>query len=155
MGEEVGGEGGGEKIYRQEPKDAEPYRALQGRHLSTLQDSHVHIVQCHAQVLMSVYRQLHACQSPILQLRDLSFTLFLQGEFFGIYFLFFMYCIQHCFICRPSDSSVSEDAVTVWEDAATVPEDTVTVSEDAETVSEDADTVSEDAAIVSDDTWWQ
>jgi hypothetical protein len=23
---------------------------------------------------------------------------------------FFMYCIQHCFICRPSDSTVSEDA---------------------------------------------
>jgi hypothetical protein len=22
-----------------------------------------------------------------------------------------MYCIQHCFICRPSDSTVSEDAV--------------------------------------------
>jgi hypothetical protein len=21
-----------------------------------------------------------------------------------------MYCIQHCFICRPSDSTVSEDA---------------------------------------------
>jgi hypothetical protein len=25
-------------------------------------------------------------------------------------FLFSMYCIQHCFICRPSDSTVSEDA---------------------------------------------
>ncbi len=24
--------------------------------------------------------------------------------------LFFMYCIQHCFICRPLDSTVSEDA---------------------------------------------
>jgi hypothetical protein len=23
---------------------------------------------------------------------------------------FSMYCIQHCFICRPSDSDVSEDA---------------------------------------------
>ncbi len=23
---------------------------------------------------------------------------------------FFVYCIQHCFICRPSDSTVSEDA---------------------------------------------
>jgi hypothetical protein len=27
----------------------------------------------------------------------------------GIFFLFSMYCIQHCFICRPSDSAVSED----------------------------------------------
>ncbi len=25
-------------------------------------------------------------------------------------FFFSMYCIQHCFICRPSDSTVSEDA---------------------------------------------
>jgi hypothetical protein len=25
-------------------------------------------------------------------------------------FIFSMYCIQHCFICRPSDSTVSEDA---------------------------------------------
>jgi hypothetical protein len=28
----------------------------------------------------------------------------------GYFFLFFMYDIQHCFICRPSDSTVSEDA---------------------------------------------
>ena len=29
----------------------------------------------------------------------------------GIFLDFFsMYCIQHCFICRPSDSAVSEDA---------------------------------------------
>jgi hypothetical protein len=27
-----------------------------------------------------------------------------------IIFSFFLYCIQHCFICRPSDSTVSEDA---------------------------------------------
>jgi hypothetical protein len=26
-------------------------------------------------------------------------------------FLSSMYCIQHCFICRPTDSTVSEDAV--------------------------------------------
>jgi hypothetical protein len=31
---------------------------------------------------------------------------FFSGDFLG----FFMYCIQHCFICRPSDSTVSEDA---------------------------------------------
>jgi hypothetical protein len=31
-----------------------------------------------------------------------------KGEFFG--FFLFMYDIQHCFICRPSDSTVSEDA---------------------------------------------
>jgi hypothetical protein len=28
----------------------------------------------------------------------------------GGIFYFPMYCIQHCFICRPSDSPVSEDA---------------------------------------------
>jgi hypothetical protein len=33
---------------------------------------------------------------------------FLKGGFFG--FFLFMYDIQHCFICRPSDSTVSEDA---------------------------------------------
>ncbi len=31
------------------------------------------------------------------------------GGFFWIFFSS-MYCIQHCFICRPSDSTVSEDA---------------------------------------------
>ncbi len=36
--------------------------------------------------------------------------------------LFFIYVIQHCFICRPSDSTVSEDAgiepdaLTTWLD---------------------------------------
>jgi hypothetical protein len=28
----------------------------------------------------------------------------------GVLGFFSMYCIQHCFICRPSDSTVSEDA---------------------------------------------
>ncbi len=30
-----------------------------------------------------------------------------QGDLFG--FFFSLYCFQHCFICRPSDSTVSED----------------------------------------------
>jgi hypothetical protein len=29
------------------------------------------------------------------------------GDFIG----FFQYCIQHCFVCRPSDSTVSVDAI--------------------------------------------
>jgi hypothetical protein len=33
---------------------------------------------------------------------------FFKGGFFG--FFLFMYDIQHCFICRPSDFTVSEDA---------------------------------------------
>ncbi len=33
---------------------------------------------------------------------------FHKGEFFG--FFLFVYDIQHCFICCPSDSTVSEDA---------------------------------------------
>jgi hypothetical protein len=32
----------------------------------------------------------------------------LKGDVFG-YFSFFMYEIQYCLICRPSDSAVSED----------------------------------------------
>ncbi len=32
----------------------------------------------------------------------------LKGDFF--FFFLFMFVIQHCFICRPSDSNVSEDA---------------------------------------------
>jgi len=33
----------------------------------------------------------------------------LTGGFFGV-FVYFMYSIQHCFICRPSDSTVLADA---------------------------------------------
>ncbi len=33
---------------------------------------------------------------------------FLKGGFFG--FFLFMYDFRHCFICRPSDTTVSEDA---------------------------------------------
>ena len=33
----------------------------------------------------------------------------LKGGFFGFFF-FFMYDTQHCFICLPSDTTVSEDA---------------------------------------------
>ncbi len=33
-----------------------------------------------------------------------------KSESFFFIFLFFLYDIQHCFICRPSDSTVSEDA---------------------------------------------
>jgi hypothetical protein len=35
----------------------------------------------------------------------------------GLDFFFFMYDIQHCFICRPSGSTVSEDA---WIEPRTV-----------------------------------
>jgi hypothetical protein len=34
---------------------------------------------------------------------------FLKRDFFG-FFSFFVYDIQHCLICRPSDTTVSEDA---------------------------------------------
>jgi hypothetical protein len=33
-----------------------------------------------------------------------------KGGFFLHFFIFFTYCIQHCFICRPSDSTVPTDA---------------------------------------------
>jgi hypothetical protein len=34
----------------------------------------------------------------------------MQNIFKGGFYCFLMYCIQHCFICRPSDSTASEDA---------------------------------------------
>jgi hypothetical protein len=36
--------------------------------------------------------------------------LFLRSVNRGILWIFYMYFIQHCFICRPLDSTVSEDA---------------------------------------------
>jgi hypothetical protein len=41
------------------------------------------------------------------QVKNLKSTVY---AFFPKDLIFFMYCIQHCFICRPSDSIVSEDA---------------------------------------------
>jgi hypothetical protein len=39
------------------------------------------------------------------------YVLFFGGDFFVSFrFFSFWYFIQHCFICRPSDSTVSEDA---------------------------------------------
>jgi hypothetical protein len=44
---------------------------------------------------------------------------FFKGDFFG-FFLYFMYYIQHSFICRPSNSTVSEDAgIELWTVATT------------------------------------
>jgi hypothetical protein len=51
---------------------------------------------------------------PFMSLSCLSLpfllVIFKQGDFLGF---FSMYCIQNCFICRPSDSTVSEDAA-LW-----------------------------------------
>ncbi len=33
-----------------------------------------------------------------------------QGDFLDFFIFFSLDCFQHCFICRPSDSTVSEDA---------------------------------------------
>ncbi len=39
----------------------------------------------------------------------------------GIFLIFLMHCIQRCFICRPSDSTVSEDAgIEPWTVATSV-----------------------------------
>jgi hypothetical protein len=46
---------------------------------------------------------LHATCSPTMFLH-ISF------KYFGRFFNFFSYCIQHCFICRPSDSAVPTNA---------------------------------------------
>ncbi len=57
---------------------------------------------------------LHNCVAAA-QLESAAFheaaplkTFVKQGNFWG--FFFPMYCFQHCFICLPSDSTVSEDA---------------------------------------------
>ncbi len=34
----------------------------------------------------------------------------LKGDFLDFFFFYTIFIIQHCFICRPSDSTVSEDA---------------------------------------------
>jgi hypothetical protein len=52
--------------------------------------------------------QLKLKQLKLNQLLELELLLELKGDFFG-FFLFFMSDIQHCFICRPSNSTVSED----------------------------------------------
>ncbi len=39
------------------------------------------------------------------------FNIIFTVTFSPQHFFFFLYCIQHCFICRPSDSTLSEDAV--------------------------------------------
>ncbi len=49
-----------------------------------------------------VFRQFRLCSTRK------NMATFFNGEFYG--FLLFMYDIQHCFICRPSDSTVPEDA---------------------------------------------
>jgi hypothetical protein len=47
------------------------------------------------------------CRPPTLPLHVVTAGK-MKGDFLD--FLFYMYDIQHCLICRPSNSSVSEDA---------------------------------------------
>jgi hypothetical protein len=41
---------------------------------------------------------------------QLIFKLIIAMKYGGYFLGFFVYCIQHCFICRPSDSTVLTDA---------------------------------------------
>ncbi len=45
-----------------------------------------------------------------IRIADVEMNIFFFKYFFGGFFLFFSYYIQHCFICRPSDSTVPTDA---------------------------------------------
>ncbi len=45
-------------------------------------------------------------QQYVASIEDIFF--FFKGDF--LEFFIFIYVFQHCFICRPSDSTVSEDA---------------------------------------------
>jgi hypothetical protein len=75
------------------PSLSSPYRGC--LHIFTFpQDKTRHDIISKPQVLQMLYLY--------------SFFLFLKGSFLGI-FLFSDF-IQHCFICCPSDSTVSEDA---------------------------------------------
>jgi hypothetical protein len=47
---------------------------------------------------------------PGSRIPDPDFIYFFFFFFLGGFFLFFPYNIQHCFICRPSDSTVPTDA---------------------------------------------
>ncbi len=54
-------------------------------------------------------RALHIICTLVVKSKDISIVIMIiykQGEFFSF---FCMYFIQHCFICRPSDSTVPED----------------------------------------------
>jgi hypothetical protein len=57
-------------------------------------------------------RSLSLKERAFWAVRSLSDVTMLSFFFGGGGFLDFfpMYCVQHCFICRPSDSTVSEDA---------------------------------------------
>jgi hypothetical protein len=66
----------------------------------------VHSERLHEEVRHRVEQMEHHPERPSNVLID--FPIFNRG-IFSFLFLF-MYCIQHCFICRPSDSTVSEDA---------------------------------------------
>ncbi len=49
-------------------------------------------------------KESYECNTKIMHIT----RTFVKGDFLD--FLLFMYYIQHCFICRPSDSTVSKDA---------------------------------------------
>ncbi len=42
--------------------------------------------------------------------RIITVALIFYIYFWGIFYLYFSYYIQHCFICRPSDSNVPTNA---------------------------------------------
>jgi hypothetical protein len=52
-------------------------------------------------------RDLFLCENARKKYQDYIFTKVKNKT--NLFFIF-MYVIQHCFICRPSDSAVSEDA---------------------------------------------
>ncbi len=53
----------------------------------------------------------HLCHC-LCQVDDMGWNENEKGDFSVFFFFYILYVIQHCFICCPSDSTVSEDAGT-------------------------------------------
>ncbi len=60
-------------------------------------------------VLINLNLDLIRIRNCVVTCVDLRFCFCALWGFLGILF-FFIYVIQHCFICRPSDSTATEDA---------------------------------------------
>jgi hypothetical protein len=86
----------------------QPYK---GPHLTSLQEAppEEHSSERRKNILSPLHKLSNCEKQNNLKREEGEFTdLEKKRDFFGLFL--FMYDIQHCFTCRPSDSTVSEDA---------------------------------------------